>query len=61
MTKHNSSFLFKFFAVLKYIYKYIQVFFFTFSESVVVGIVYKDLHDVLITDQPFRTITGATR
>ena len=37
------------------------IFFFTFSESVVVGIVYKDLHDVLITDQPFRTITGATR
>ena len=62
MTKHNSSFLFKVFAVLKYIYKYIQVFFFfTFSESVIVGIVYKDLHDVLITDQPLRTITGATR
>nr|XP_058959400.1 adhesion G-protein coupled receptor D1-like [Pocillopora verrucosa] len=31
------------------------------NVSVVVGIVYKDLHDVLITDQPFRTITGATR
>ncbi|XP_066023899.1 adhesion G-protein coupled receptor D1 [Pocillopora verrucosa] len=31
------------------------------NESVVVGIVYKDLHDVLITDQPLRTITGATR
>ena len=30
MTKHNSSFLFKVFAVLKYIYKYIQVFFFYF-------------------------------
>nr|XP_058959402.1 adhesion G-protein coupled receptor D1-like [Pocillopora verrucosa] len=26
------------------------------NVSVVVGIVYKDLHDVLITDQPFRTI-----
>ena len=36
-------------------------FFSTFLVSVVVGIVYKDLHDVLITDQPFRTITGATR
>ena len=36
-------------------------FFFTFLTPVVIGIVYKDLHDVLITDQPFRTMTGATR
>ena len=78
------------FAVLKYIYKYIQVcllvyiicliqisalttwiwhchdvawffVFFTFLVSVVVGIVYKDLHDVLIADQPFRAIKGDTR
>ncbi|CAH3159264.1 unnamed protein product [Pocillopora meandrina] len=31
------------------------------NVSVVVGIVYKDLHEVLVTDQPFRTITGTTR
>nr|XP_058945459.1 adhesion G-protein coupled receptor G2-like [Pocillopora verrucosa] len=30
------------------------------NVSVVVGIVYKDLHEVLITDQPFGTITGTT-
>ena len=34
--------------------------FFTFLVSVVVGIVYKDLHEVLFTDQPFRTLTGTT-
>ena len=33
---------------------------FTFLVSVVVGIVYKDLHEVLFTDQPFRTLTGTT-
>ncbi|XP_027047236.1 adhesion G protein-coupled receptor E3-like [Pocillopora damicornis] len=34
---------------------------FTNNVSVVVGIVYKDLHEVLFTDQPFRTVTGTTR
>ena len=36
-------------------------FFLLFLVSVVVGILYKDLHEVLITDQPNRTITGTTR
>ena len=62
------------FAVLKCIYKYRQagdldfilsccsfIIFFTFLVSVVVGVVHKDLHEVLITDQPFRTATGTTR
>ncbi|XP_058942067.2 adhesion G protein-coupled receptor L3 [Pocillopora verrucosa] len=31
------------------------------NVSAVVGILYKDLHEVLITDQPNRTITGTTR
>ena len=36
-------------------------FFITFLVSVVVGIVYKDLHELLITDQPFKTVMGTTR
>nr|XP_058945458.1 adhesion G protein-coupled receptor E3-like [Pocillopora verrucosa] len=31
------------------------------NVSVVVGIVYKDLHELLITDQPFKTIKSTTR
>ena len=45
---------------LDFILSCCSLFFFTFLVSVVVGIVYKDLHEVLITDQPNRTMTGTT-
>ena len=41
---------------LDFVFSWCSQIFFYFLVSVVVGIVYKDLHDVLITDQPFRTI-----
>ena len=37
------------------------IYLFTFLVSVVVGIVYKDLHELLITDHPFKTVMGTTR
>ena len=46
---------------ISYCHAVVLLFFFTFLVSVVVGVVHKDLHEVLITDQPFRTATGTTR
>ena len=45
---------------ISYCHAVVLLYFFTFLVSVVVGIVYKDLHEVLFTDQPFRTLTGTT-